>query len=489
MRSIEFGDLGKEVCQRLSPIDSLHIALDKPGMPQVIATTVTVDTTTSPVAVTAESWRNHLARRAMQLPFLYRVHEPTFGSRGVWRHTQNLDLDYHFPVFVHNSSIDRSVSSDFLAKRFKEPIDPAKPPWDFPSLISADGSRITVCFRLHHSLVDGIFAFAGLRILFDDSNDVDDIDQPLRVPDSVQRAAALDSAQFTKARRRRWRQAKVEAVGDVPSLLRDVRTARSARSRLLAEEDKELIAPTFGGRTSWGRERPSGGLDVKWGEIESARIRRLRSSLSVGYNEVAMALYTGALKAKLHREGVQPNRPLICGVPVSTRTPQLMTASGNYTGSFNLPLPVHLDDPIERAGFIKRANRLAEAIYHSGDPNIQERLGRFVPTRGVSRFIDIYGKLNLGRLHPQIFDTFATVLPLPSENLHIFGSRVVDVFSTSALNHLSHCELVGVRGRDSLRIAFAADPVTFGDAEEIVSDMVQELSLLERRSRATVGAR
>lgn len=484
---IPYGELGQEICQPLSGVDSLHFVFERPGLPQVLCTTVTVDTSTSPEPVTPELWREHLARRALQIPLLYRVLRPTPFGRGMWVHTGEVDLDHHFRHEWHRGALTDEVRTAYVARRFKEPVDWSRPPWEISILQRSDGPETVICIRLHHSLLDGLFAYAVFSSLFDPTAETPDLGLPIPVPEVVQRAAELTEAEIRRIGWQHSMRAKADALVDLAPFLHDVRRAAVEKERITTEAEAAYVARGLSARSPWARKPSSGQVEVSWSRIECARLRTIMSEYSVGFNDVILGLYTAAFRDRMLEEGVTPTKPLICGYPVSTRSTSRYFDAGNRTGNFNVPLPVHLRDPGERLRFLARATDVGKRRFDVGARPIQDRLARLVPETTTDALISAYGKLGLARLHRPVFDGFATVLPHYPQARYLLGARLVDIFSTSALNDVLHTELVGVRNRSTLRLAFTNDPVAFGRGAAFSERMSEEVTALEQ-SRVRVSA-
>jgi len=483
---IPFDRLGLEPVQPLRGIDSLHFVFENSRLPQVICTAVTVDLSTAPIPVTPEGWRQHLIRRCLRLPFLHRVYQPMPFGRGAWVHTPDLDLDYHFPEVTHDGPLTDKVRTSFLAKQFKKPLDPAKPLWEITTLRRTDGPEVTIYVRLHHSQLDGMFAFSAFSILFDPTEETPDRDEPAVTPEVIREVAATDAKTVRRLHRRAWLACKLDAVRDVVPLIRDLRAASKNKKQVLADSnaDPAQFPPSSCGETSWGRAKPSGELNVAWGRVPSPVLSAIGRPLGASFVDVVLGAATAAFRAKLIADGITPTKPMACGYPVSTRQPPHQLASGNQTGSYDIPLPVHLDDTIEQIRFVKAARKLGKKVYDAGDIHLQERTFRYLPMRVAKAAALVYDKLGLARHHTQLFDTFATFLPMPFEKAYILGAEVTDSFSTSALNNLFHCELMGTRNREMVRLAFASDPQVFPDGDLFMESLLSEIHKLNTQITA-----
>ena len=82
----------------------------------------------------------------------------------------------------------------------------------------------------------------------------------------------------------------------------------------------------------------------------------MRSRYALLY--VLLAAAAGGLRRYLERRGELPDRPLVGGMPVSTRPESERLTWGNHLGRIYVSLPVDVEDPVVR---LQTAHRYANA--------------------------------------------------------------------------------------------------------------------------------
>ena len=79
-------------------------------------------------------------------------------------------------------------------------------------------------------------------------------------------------------------------------------------------------------------------------------VKKVKTAFEVTVNDVVLAAVTSALRRELTAcgaLGAMGERPLVAAVPISVRPADLERGFGNHTSAMMVPLPTHIDDPID----------------------------------------------------------------------------------------------------------------------------------------------
>lgn len=464
----------------LSALDSAMLIPDLHDQPQAIAVTAMVDTSTCPEPVTADSLTRRVADRYHDKPLMHLRYQPTALGRGVWVYEPQLEWERHVHHRFVDGELDDVAVRSLMASRFREPFDWSRPPWDLYCLQERNGNRLAYVHRIHHSCGDGIFGFFTAGQMFDSAPSASDADPESDRPLKMAQPA---TGSVTSLRRRTlWGysiKAKQRAAKAAPGMAREWWQAERRRREIRQNADPRLLAPKTGAETPWARQASSRRPEVHLARLDAALINQVRRRLSVRFNDVLLAVVAGAFRTMLQEseDGV-PSGPMLCSFPASTRSIEGFFEPGNQVASYNTPLPVHIDDPLERVEFVREAQRLAKNLLYAGDPTWSARSLDYVPLRLTRWLYRAYALLGLARYHPPLIDTCVTSFPAPFDDAYLLGGTVTDVFATSGLTEQVHVDLVAVTVGSRLTVSIAADSVNFPSGALLGSCLERELEKL-----------
>lgn len=216
-----------------------------------------------------------------------------------------------------------AVVSDLHARR----LNRARPLWEVHLIHgvggSADSPGQALYLKIHHAMVDGVGGNDLLLGLFG--------------PDPAKATPPVIVAPSA-------RELLVRSASSVPRRTsRTVRTVAGVARRLPAVRSQVL------------RRAPATPLDGPLGPdrrlalvpLELAEIRKVRATLGLSVNDVAVAVTAGALRLWLGEAGALPAEPLLASIPMSVHD-----SEADGANAFTLlvaVLPTDVADPVERA--------------------------------------------------------------------------------------------------------------------------------------------
>lgn len=326
--------------KRLTALDLGFIYLEKRNQPLHVAylnlLTPPADAPPDFVQKLVERLRSYAAPLP---PFNQRLESTRFGT-AYWVEDPEFDIHQHV---VHLSLPRPGRIVDLLAmvsRMHASHLDRAYPLWRTYVIEGVEGGRIATYSKVHHAVADGI---AGTRLTLRSMspNPADILPPPWAVPPQGrrERPANLLTAPVTGAAKLA---AKFRgAFESVPGIARELRQSlRESR-----EKHPDYVS---------GMSAPPSILNqpISASRRFSARSYSLPRTKAAGralggtVNDMVLAMCSSALRRYLLDLGELPDKPLIAGVPMSTRRDR--GDSGNQIAFMLVNLGTHLADPAER---------------------------------------------------------------------------------------------------------------------------------------------
>jgi len=180
--------------------------------------------------------------------------------------------------------------------------------------------------------------------------------------------------------------------------------------------------------------------------LSLAQVKETSKHLQITINDVVMAMAAGGLRELLLRYDGRADRPIVASVPASTdKSPHRI--SGNQLGGMVVPLPAHIDDPLERLRLTSLGTEIAAA------PPVLSWLGR-------------------RNARNKLFNVPISNVPGPSERGRFAGATVSEIYSVGPLVAACGVNITVWSYVDQLNISVIADDRTLGDPHEATDAMI-----------------
>ena len=337
----------------ISAVDRAWLEMDEPCNPMVISAIFQLEG-----PVDAAALQKIMVERLLRYP---RFRQRVDYSQGAPLWVYEKDLDYRYHVHVRRlpqSAGERELRKAISAEVSRE-LDHARPLWRLLLFPNASGP-VTVLFRAHHSLADGI----ALVTLLIDSTD-----------SGFQRAPELPGAEAAVFRRSGPLGGVIDALelaNEGLIKLRALARSRSGRRQLISQyqQGRDAIAAVRSvlalpeNNPPQLRQPLSGRRGVAWADdLPLPALRRQAKLLGVRVNDLLMAGLAGAFGRQLHHTSTElaPEQNLRISVPVNLRSGK-GRAMGNHFGLVLLDLPVGEPDAAQRLRLVaQRMNELKES--------------------------------------------------------------------------------------------------------------------------------
>lgn len=387
-----------------------------------------------------------------------------------WSVDDEVDLEYH----VRHSALPASGrSTDLFAlvsRLHGTLLDRHRPLWEMYLVEGVEGGRFAVYTKLHHSLMDGV---TGLRLLhrtLDPDPDSDEARVPWNLPERTRRPARVPDAPgnglapLPAAVLASARGLAGDAVEAAAGVWRVARTVLGQRSVALPFEAPRSIfnVPIGGARRFASQSWP---LD---------RIARVHDAADASFNDVVLAMCSGALRAFLLELDALPEGPLVAMVPVSLRAADQMDAGGNSVGVTLCNLGTDSPDPAERLRVIRASMGEGKALFKGLTP-----IEALVWSAANVAPLGLAPVPGFVRVAPPPFNLIISNVPGPREPLYWKGSRLDGVYPTSVVLDGQALNITVTTTAGSLDVGIVGCRRTLPSLQHLLGHLEQSLTDLE----------
>ena len=397
---------------RLTGLDASFLALEKAGAHMHVGSVLVFDGEAPPYDdfVAAIESRLHLVPRYRQkLAF-----PPLAQARPVWVDDPHFNTRYH----VRHTALPAPASEDELRRLagrvFSQQLDRAKPLWEIWLVDRVGEDQFALVCKTHHALVDGISGVDIMTVLFDLEQDPPEREPgPGWYPRPEPSGAALLADALAAGAA-----APLDAVRAAAGAVAGPRRAGERVARTLAGLASMAGAGLGGAPPSPLNVRIGSHRRFAWVEADLDRFKAVKGAVGGTVNDVVLTVVAGALRAHLIRRGRDPEGlELKAMVPVSVRTADERGSLGNKVAAIYAPLPVGVDDPLERYRIVHDAlGDLKGSAQAIGAETLTQMAGFAAPT-----LLDQGARLqSLQRL----FNVTVTNVPGPQFPIYMLGRRL-----------------------------------------------------------------
>lgn len=355
-------------------------------------------------------------RRLVDVPL--RLHHP------VWIEDPDFDLDLHVRRIAVPAPGGTREFAALISDIASEQLDRRRPLWEVWVVEGLEGGDVGFVTKMHHAVADGVAAADLLVNVLDDAPEAD-----VKPPEHP------------------WRP---EPVPSRLHLLRDALAAIVVNLRNLPS----LLARTFAGMRAARRFRshsevapalPFGGPNLPFNSALTARrvftmttlplsdVKAVKEARGTTLNDVVLAVCGGALRRWLLDRGLPTDRPLVAGVPVSTREKKGLVLQGNVVSNMFTALRVDVADPIERLHETAKAASAAKGVHAAMGPQLLAEWSEVTPPRPFAWWMRQYSRWRLADRHRPPINLVVSNVPGPREPLYIAGARLGGIWSVGPI--------------------------------------------------------
>jgi diacylglycerol O-acyltransferase len=224
---------------------------------------------------------------------------------------------------------------------------------------------------------------------------------------------------------------------------------------------------------------------VWWVQSRLADFKEVKDTLGGTVNDAVLTVVAGALGRWLRTRGVRTQgMELRALVPVSIRAQDERGTLGNRIAAMRGPLPVYVDDPVERLAIVREGmSNLKESKQALGAEVIAGLQGFAPPT-----LLAQASRLNFST---RLFNLIVTNVPGPQFPLYLLGREMEEIIPIAFLpeNHALAIAIMSYNGK--LDFGLLADYDAMPDLEAFggyLEDSLEELLKAARKSSASTAS-
>jgi WS/DGAT/MGAT family acyltransferase len=410
-------------------------------------------------------------RQRLQIP-------PAGTGRPLWIDDPTFNLEYH----VRRTALPRPGTERQLlrltARIFSQQLDRDRPLWELWMVEGLEDGGFALISKSHHAMIDGVAGVDIAQVLFDLSPAPAEIDHP-------------DEAWSPEPEPSH---ARVLAAGTLGLLRTGVRTAVHAAGALrdpgaaihAAREAAEGLGEIVWAGLNPAPETP---LNVEIGPHRRYAVVRtdlrdfktVKAAFGGTVNDVVLTVVSGALREWLRSRSVRTEGlELRALVPVSIRGTQDRGALGNRIAAMRGPLPVYIEDPVERLAAVRATMDGLKESKQAVGAEVLANVQNFAPPTVLAQA----SRLNFST---RLFNLLVTNVPGPQFPLYVLGRELLDVFPVAFLprDHALAIAIMSYNGQ--MAFGLLGDYDAMPDIDELADGIrasLAELVALARREPA-----
>jgi WS/DGAT/MGAT family acyltransferase len=411
-------------------------------------------------------YRQRLARPPLRLGKPYWVDDPGFN------------LSYH----VRHTALPAPGGQEELRRLtgriFAQRLDRTKPLWEMWVVEGLDEGRFALINKTHHSVVDGVSGIDLMTAIFD-------IDPSPPPPadggqDSWSAPPPPTAVELAAHVARDVAVTPVRLFQQAGSLAATPGRALSDARRIIGGLG-EIVAVMGTRATHTALNGPIGPhRDIAWIELDLEDLKAIKNGLGGTVNDVFLAVMAGAIRRWLrtHGELVDGLRLRAC-VPVSVRTEADRGALGNRIVAMFAPLPVGIEDPVERLHEVTRAMAGLKESGQAVGADAIAAVEEFAPPT-------ILAQASRLQFSTRLYNVLLSNVPGPQFPVFVLGRELRSFIPVAFLSEDKRLAVAIVSYNGRAVISIIADSDHVHDLQELmgeVSGSVAELAAAARDAR------
>ncbi len=398
-----------------------------------------------------------LERIDLLAPFRRRLVEVPLGlDLPYWIEDPNFDIDFHVRHHAVAPPGTPQQLAEAISRIVARPLDRARPLWELYVIEGVDEGRlIAQLTKVHHAAIDGASGAVMLAAILDLDPEYRPVSGPapwepevapsdeqllrmtfgefLRRPEKMIRLGVRTTRELATATRSGGLRAIADMVaqpmpGPLGSLMR-----RRLRSQYGEDSDRPpALPPTHAPRTPWNQAiTPHRRFAYTTIPLEDAKT--VRRAFGCTFNDVVMAVCSGALRGYLLHHDCLPHESLIAMVPVSVRSGAEDDTYQNRISGLLADLATNESDPARRLRRVQQSMTAAKQNLAAIPAETLMDFTQFAPPAIAARAMRMASRLRIAdRMNPP-FNLVISNVPGPNVALFMAGAELKHFYPVSAL--------------------------------------------------------
>jgi len=338
----------------------------------------------------------------------------------VWIEDPDFDLDYHVRRVAVPAPGGQEELDELISQIASHQLDRRHPLWEVWVVEGLEHDHIGFVSKIHHCMADGVKAAELLVNVFDTGPDAPTPAPPARPwqPEVIPSGRHLLGQAIV---------AMMRALLGVPALVRRTlqgfrAVARRRRSGAVSPP-LPFSAPTTTFNTALTPHRWYVSTSVSLDDVKA-----VKSALGATVNDIVLATCAGALRRYFEARRELPDRPLIAGVPVSTRTEEKGRLANSVSNLF-ASVPIHLADPVARVTAIHEVMKGAKEQLNLLGAEMLADWSELTPPRPYAALNRAYSRFRLAERHRPPINLVISNVPGPTQPLYVAGAKLLSIYS------------------------------------------------------------
>jgi WS/DGAT/MGAT family acyltransferase len=335
-------------------------------------------------------------------------------------------------------------------------------------------------FKTHHALVDGISGVDIATVLFDAARapapvappEHEWIPQPLPSDAQLLADALLERATVPK-----------EIARGIRATLRGPRQLASRVGETLTGLGAMAWAGLSAAPPSPFNVRIGPHRRFTWVQTELSILKGVKDSLGGTVNDVVLAAVTGALSAYMRRHGHETEElTLKAMVPVSVRADIERGALGNRVAAMWAPLPVGMEDPVQRLLKIRHDMHDIKESGQAVGAQALTRVSGFAPPTIMAQAARLQARQRL-------FNLVVTNVPGPQRPLYLLGRELESLYPLVPLAENTALGIAVVSYNGQMNFGLNGDYDALADLDALADDLRSAINELTRAAGVSPSRR
>lgn len=469
--------------RRLSGLDAAFLSSETANWPAHVACITIFDPERAGRPFDVEELKRSLASKLHLLPPLrWRVIELPFGlGHPHWIEDPDFDLDYHIRRMEIAAPGGRRELATAAQEIYRHRLDRRRPLWELWVLDGLANGKVALFWKIHHACIDGMAGAGMQEVMFDadpayrpPSVVLPDRWQPEPVPDATR--LLISSLPAARAAQMRAAKEVYRAMGRLPELI------QATRSAMPPEAPRTRFNAPVGPQRAWG-----------FVTLPLADLKTVKNAFGVKLNDVFVAAVAGSVRAYLEARDDLPEKSLVASIPVNARTDD-SPGTGNMISGMAATMATHLADPVDRLRAIHESTMASKEMQRAMGAQMLMSLADTPPPAMFSLAARFYGKTQLVKRLPPMFNVVVSNVPGPRKPLYSQGAPVEAFHSMGIIFDGAGLFIGAMSYLDQMDVGILGSPDALDDPFELADGIASELDLLvarakEARDQAAEGGR
>lgn len=395
-------------------------------------------------------------------PFRRRLVEVPLGlDLPYWIEDPDFDIDFHVRHHAVPAPGTPEQLADVISRIHARPLDRRKPLWELYVIEGVDDGRlIAQLTKIHHAAIDGAAGAVMLATLLDPDPDARPSGTPrpwtpervpteqellqrtmgeyLRRPEKMIRLSVRTLRELAASTQNGGLLALADlAAQPMPGPLGNVLRRRLRQSSGEPSEAPPALPPTPAPRTPWN-QTIGAHRRFAFTTIPLEEAKAVRRAVGCTFNDVVMAVVSGALRRYLVKHDCLPDESLIAMVPVSVRTHDQRDASDgdmyqNRVSGLLADLATNEPDPLVRLTRVQASMDKAKTDFQAIPAETLQDFTQFAPPAVAARAMRMVSRLRIADRMAPPFNLIISNVPGPAHPLYSGGARLEHFYPVSAL--------------------------------------------------------